>query len=120
MSAMIERVGRKLAARSNHAWAHHACIITKGGKVVSFGANQNEAHAEAIALYRLPQRARGCRIDARGHVLWSMRFNMSGTFGNAKPCRNCEGMIRACGIRTVVYSTPQGFVKMRLRVGEEQ
>lgn len=118
---MIERVGRKIAVKSNHAWAKHACILTKGGNIVSAASNQDEGHAEAIALYRLPNRsAIGGRIDARGVVAWSMRFNVGGSFGNARPCGHCEEMLRACGVRTVVYSTPAGWVKLRLRVKEEQ
>lgn len=109
---MVEALGRELAGKSNHAWALHVCVLTKGGAVQACGWNKDTRHAEKHALLKLP-RCVGGGVDARGMTLWSMRLNRTGSFGMAMPCFQCVDLIRMAGVTDVNFTTPHGWAELK-------
>lgn len=83
-------LAKKLAARSQHKQHHHACIITKGGKVIATGYNHAFMHAEEDAIRKVVTRNKRSGREQTGLVLWSFRWRKNGTFGNAMPCDRCR------------------------------
>lgn len=94
---------------SDHKYAHHGVVVTRGGAVVATGYNRGWDHAEVRALEKMwPSERRGCKI-------WSVRLTPGGRYAAAKPCAKCEAYLRANGIKVVWYTTDEGNVeKMRL------
>lgn len=83
-------LAKKLASKSEHKQHHHACIITKGGKIIATGYNHKYMHAEMDALRKVTTKAlRNGRVQ-KGLVLYSFRWRKGGGFGNAMPCKMCQ------------------------------
>jgi deoxycytidylate deaminase len=55
---------------------------------------QRHAHAEARLVKKLDQ----------GSVVYVVRILSNGTLANAKPCVNCQKVLRRRGIRRISYS----------------
>jgi pyrimidine deaminase RibD-like protein len=81
-------------------------VITKGGSVVAVGQSALKSpplhpgcsrHAEEQALRRVRGLAPGC-------VMFVARKMRNGQIGLAKPCQHCQTLIRASGIKRVVYT----------------
>jgi deoxycytidylate deaminase len=51
----------------------------------------------------------------RGMVLCVYRETSNGEMANAMPCLHCKKMLLRFGIRTVEYSTPDGWVRRKVR-----
>lgn len=83
-------IARKLATKSEHKQHHHACIITKGGKIIATGYNHRYLHAEEDAIRKLVTRWIRTGREQTGLVLWSFRWRKNGTWGNAMPCNRCR------------------------------
>jgi deoxycytidylate deaminase len=64
-----------------------------------------KAHAETICL----NRAKDLTIPYKNCILYVFRQWKNGTWAMAKPCSACTEMIRQKGIKTVVYTTYDGF-----------
>lgn len=87
-------LAKKLASKSQHRQHHHACIITKGGKVIATGYNHKFMHAEMDAIRKVTTRALRNGRPQKGLVLYSFRWRKGGSFGNAKPCDKCMSVIQ--------------------------
>lgn len=81
-------------------------VIMKGGSVVAVGQSVLKSpplhpgcsrHAEQEALRRVRGSAQGC-------VMFVARKMRNGRIGLAKPCQHCQQLIRASGIKRVVYT----------------
>ncbi len=73
-------------------------IIYRKTKVVSYGFNRKivayrkfTKHAEEDAIRKAGSRTKGCDILI-------IRIKKDSTFGNAKPCHNCQILIDKAGI----------------------
>lgn len=96
-------LAKKIAKQSTHRQHHHAVIITCGGAVVSVGSNINHKHAEIDAIGRLKVSQLRKKL-----TLWSFRWRKNGTWGQARPCEDCEGHIKVYGITKVWYTDDSG------------
>jgi pyrimidine deaminase RibD-like protein len=94
--AEMFNIAKKLAAKSQHHQHHHACIITKGGKIIATGYNHLTMHAEMDALRKVTTRFLYSGKVQKGLVLWSFRWRKNGTWGNAKPCERCMYWMKRC------------------------
>lgn len=123
MSKRIQRI-MKIAYRKTYDSDHKypmAAVLVQKGKVVSAGVNRskthpkqkersgcggliygwNRIHAELDCLIRSP-------IDAMGGTMFVVRRNAKGV-GMAKPCVNCEKLLREYGIKKVIFSILKDF-----------
>lgn len=105
------RIAQKLAQKSHHRQHHHACIITKGSKIIATGYNHKFMHAEQDAIRKVTTRAlRNGRI-MKGLTLYSFRWRKGGTWGNAAPCNKCLDVIERkpwLEISTIFYTNEKG------------
>lgn len=92
----LEKLARKIAARSPHPLHRHATIVIRGGAVISTGYNHDGIHAEIVALNKLwPSKRRGVTIV-------NIRITRAGSIGNSAPCEACAERIKRDGVRKVV------------------
>ena len=99
-------------AKLSQGRSRHGCVVTRAGNILGSGYNKSRVHnvwvvwtdrsnctthAEANALARIP--------DARGATLYVARVNKNGKKVMSKPCDECDRIIKARGIKRVVYTT---------------
>lgn len=117
---MISRAAKE-ANKSVFKRARVGAVIRKGNRVLSHGFNQirgvsgcptplkwiNSVHAEQAAILKLLKKRK--QRDLVGATLYVTRVLKNGDFANAKPCKFCQGLIHAVGIKKVVYTTETGL-----------
>lgn len=87
----------------------HGALVVLGGSLLGMGINKNvldpfyhkdapklSVHAEEAALKR-------CKRTA-GAVLYVARINKQGLPRMSRPCTSCMQLIRAAGIKKIVYT----------------
>ncbi len=94
-------------------------IIVKGGRLLATGYNvvgktnpnhqtfPESVHAEEAAILSRIKTKDGL-ASLQGATIYVSRVTSKGSPGLAKPCINCERLIRAVGIKKVVYTTNDG------------
>ena len=94
----------------------HGAVITRGGSTLSKGYNSYKPHptfgggplltlhAEAAAIRFAVNKG----INLKGATIYVVRHG--GLSDMSKPCLNCEELIRAHGIRKVVYTNKLGNI----------
>lgn len=108
---------------------HHklGCVIVKNHHIISSGYNSStkcdpiqarldtnkygcecpgKVHAELSALLPFIKN----KENISGSSIFVYRQHKNGTLAKAKPCSNCETVIRAMGIKKVYYTDENGFV----------
>lgn len=106
-------VARKIASKSEHKQHHHACIITKGGKIIATGYNHKFMHAEQDALRKITTMYLRQGRVLRGLTLYSFRWRKGGSFGNARPCASCERALqftRGARVSAVYFTNSEGVL----------
>ena len=73
-----------------------AAVVVRGGKVISIGINLKNKHAEARALRP--------HLDLEDCDIYVMRSN--GRI--SRPCKDCQALIIAAGIRRAFYIALDG------------
>ncbi len=108
----------KQATKSRHKYKVGAVII-KGGRLLSVGYNstnkthpsnqtwENSCHAEEAAILKRIKIQNGL-ASLVGATIYVSRISASGRAAMAKPCIHCEKLIRAVGIKKVVYTNNIG------------
>lgn len=99
----IARHAQKAKVGHNHFW--HVAFLTKGGAIVAIGYNHDNIHAEAHALSQVWPDHRP------GLVLWSYRLAKGGRLAMAKPCEDCQSLMRSDGVLRVRYSDSEGKIQ---------
>lgn len=96
----FDRKGRVIASGINEYNRSHPLQ-----KYFSIKAGQSEQkcwkHAELSAI-----------LNSKGkdiHSIFVQRFAADGSFALAKPCPSCQEAIKAFGIKSVSYTTPEGI-----------
>lgn len=113
------RIATKAANASKFRRARVGAVIAKGNRILSVGHNRigfskylpdrpypESVHAEQQAILQL-LKARKLN-DLAGSTIFVSRIDRSGTHRLARPCRVCNGLIRAVHIHRVVYTTDNG------------
>lgn len=95
----------KAAKKANHRQHHVACVLTRGGSIISVGYNTNYIHAEHTALNRTWENG------ADGATALVVRFRSNGDLGMAKPCKLCQSRLANAGVKKVLYSDVDGSIK---------
>jgi len=84
-----------LAQTSKHHRYRHAALIAKGNQIFSVAVNTDGHHAEANALVRAGNRAKGA-------TLYTLMVRSDDSVGNGAPCPRCMEAISYTKIRRVV------------------
>jgi len=114
------RIAKRVADKSTFGRARLGAVITKNGRVLSTGFNKIgftkhlkhknayscTIHAEEAAIIALL--GRGRQDILVGSTMYLSRVLRDGTSGMAKPCKNCQDLIRAVGMKRVMYTTDAG------------
>lgn len=107
----------KVAENSQFSRARVGAVIANKHKILSSGCNElrgfnihsskkkweNSLHAEQAAILKLLKQNK--QRELVGSVIYVSRIKKDGSMGLAKPCSFCDALIRAVGIKKVVYST---------------
>jgi len=116
---MSFRIAERTALDSPFEQHRVGAVIVKGGRVLSTGYNEirwlerlrkTNIHAEEAAILKLLKARRLSSLI--GSDIYVTRFTRGGAIGCAKPCANCEALIRSVGIRRVFYSDSTGTTSM--------
>lgn len=91
---------KSLSRRSKHQRCRHAALVAKGNAIYAVTVNIGGHHAEASALVRAGENARGATL----YTL--MTRTKDETLGIGDPCHECMGAIKRAGIRKVVVYLP--------------
>ena len=124
-------VAKAVSKLSDFKRIHIGCIIVDGKHIVATGQNTNKTHpmqkeynkyrfhgdcrgngslhAEMMAILSLP---RG--IDTRKLVLYTYREDRFGNTHNSRPCKACLTKIKELGIKTIHYTSDDGFCTEKL------
>lgn len=94
----------RIAKKAKHKQHHIACVLTRGGSIVSVGYNTNYIHAEHAAINRAWENG------AVGTTALVVRFRSDGTLGMAKPCKLCTDRLMNAGVKKVMYSDVDGSI----------
>ena len=100
-------------ARLSTCKQRHGALVVSGGRTLAVGVNsysnppgtpgvgpgQFSIHAEAAALRAIPE-----DIDLRRATLYVARLSKGGNIAMSKPCRECQALIEARGIRKICYT----------------
>ncbi len=116
------RIATKSANKSTYNY-RLGCVITKGKRVLATGYNsisycsvnnfKNSRHAEMDAILKVLHKPNGLSSLA-GATLYVSRITQAGRTALAKPCVKCMGLIHSVGIKSIVYTTPNGTCKERV------
>jgi deoxycytidylate deaminase len=105
----LMKIAKLMARRSNARNFKMGAVVARGRKVIGLGANDvikthprsntphGHIHAELSAILN-------ARQDVNGTTLYIFRAGKDEDPLLAKPCRNCQALLKKEGIKTVVYS----------------
>jgi deoxycytidylate deaminase len=94
-------------------------VLVKGGKSISVGYNKRTrselmrrfairdhqtVHAEVDAVLQVRR-----KIDLTGCKIYVVRLLKNGNTAIARPCGTCQEVLKAYGIKTMVYTTDNGW-----------
>ena len=114
------RIATKKAAKSEFYRARMGAVVANKSRVLSTGINEvryyrscptprkweDSLHAEQSAILKLLNSNR--QHELIGATVFISRISRSGTPMLAKPCEYCQELIKAVGIKRVVYTTEDG------------
>lgn len=117
---------------SNHPKAKLGCIIISHKRILSSGFNSNtkthtkqkrldtirfkaestgKIHAETQALLPLIN----SHADLSKAELYISRRLKDNSLAMSRPCPSCMALIRSCGIKTIHYTTSEGYAKESIK-----
>lgn len=123
MTNSILRRLRALREKSNHRQHKHSAIIMLRGRPLSFGFNNPNKTHPFIRKYS-PVKAMHSEVAAllacknksllKKAVMIVYREARDGTMANSRPCSVCMAILKDSGLKTIMFSTPNGWVEERL------
>jgi deoxycytidylate deaminase len=106
----------KVAANSEHR-TQLGVVIAKGKRVISVGWNKYKSHPRQLSYIKDGKRIQTGSVHAEldaiigvpqkhleGATLYIARVLADGACGLSRPCSACRKVIRAAGIRKIVYT----------------
>lgn len=109
-------LAEKLAKKSDHPSQKHAAVIVRRGEILGLGINKLKTHPRSPDEFRFCHAEFSATLNAgledlTGAEVYVLRRRKDGILGNSKPCKNCEGLLKTLGVKTVYYSVEEGFKK---------
>jgi deoxycytidylate deaminase len=74
------------------------CVVTKEILRLKNAARARKLHMEVDAIFRVASKTGLSRV-----TLYSARITKSGDPGSSYPCSSCQQIIKAVGVKRVVY-----------------
>lgn len=112
----------RIAYESKFRRARVGCVIVHGSRIISSGCNRigythflrdrdfpESIHAEQAAILRLLRRNPHSLV---GSTIYVSRVDRMGNAKLAKPCLTCQRIIKAVGIRRVIFTTNTGVEQL--------
>lgn len=105
-------VARYLARKSTERMKHGA-VVVKGGRVLGTGYNKGRNHPFIVSSEHIKEHCsrhaeveaiRDAKNNLKGAVIYVARVNRNGHDRNSKPCKRCQEIIDAAGIKRVIYT----------------
>lgn len=112
-------LAKKLSQKSDY---HHkiGAVIVRKNKVIGLGFNKPKkthpqspnafktTHAEFDALWSCSKQ------DLKGAIIYVYREHKNGCVASAKPCKDCDTLLKYSGIKRVYYTENGHFKQMDL------
>jgi hypothetical protein len=91
----------RIANKSQHFKYQHCSLIYSGSRLITYGYNRTNLHAEIVAINRLNAWLRvGNSPRPRNlHMINFMIRRMTGTIGNSYPCEDCQLALAKANIK---------------------
>lgn len=106
-------IAARLATSKDDRRDHRLGAVARrsdGALVTAYNGSPQFPVASAHAEYRLAR-----KIDC-GSIVWIARITKDGKWAMAKPCHNCERLLRARRVHTVYYTIgPNEYGCLRLK-----
>lgn len=101
---------KRIAKRSPHARYQHCSLIFAGSRLISYGYNRDDLHAEIVAINRMNAlfRNENTRRPRNLHMVNFMIKKKTGNIGNSYPCPSCMAAMEEAGIRVLTYMAASG------------
>lgn len=95
----------KIANHSPHNKYLHSCLIYSGSRLLSYGYNDKDRHAEIMAINRLSAlyRTGNSRYPTNLHLISYRHKRATGLIGNSLPCNECMKAIIKARIKKVTF-----------------
>ncbi len=107
------------AEQAPHAQWRVGAVIVRGGNILGTGFNRYRNDPSQVELSGVSYHAEAAAIrkagDIRGATLYVARVTRSGDLGSSRPCARCQALLAHSEIDTVVWTTPTGLNKLRVR-----
>ena len=128
-------LAREVSKHSDYDRIHIGAVIIKKKRVLGIGFNQHKTHPKQKKLnyFNAARRKKECgflhaEVNALNHVdniesckgatIFVYRETLNGDIGMSRPCPACMKAIKDAGIRTVIYTTPDGVARETLVISE--
>jgi len=92
---------KRIASKSDHKLYQHCSLIYAGSRLLVYGYNTKDLHAEIVAIRRLEALIRNQKRRPRNlHMVNLMIKRRSGNLGNSAPCYECRTAMNISRIRS--------------------
>lgn len=124
---MYFRAARNVSLESDFRRVHIGCVVVNKHRIISTGFNSSQrTHALQVELNRkrFSENSDGMlhaevsallpvinKVDLTKATLYIYRENLKGEIAMCRPCKGCLSLIKACGIKKIYYTTPDGFAE---------
>ncbi len=114
MKMRFFRLAKKLSKKSNHPQHRLGCIIVRKGEELGGGFNINRTHPKSMTDFRMLHAEVSAVVNAgeedlTGAVVYVYRETNGGAIAASRPCKGCEALLRSLGVKTVHYTTTNGY-----------
>ncbi len=122
---------KEIAEKSNFKRVHIGCVVVYHNTILAYGCNEDKTdtiqyeynayremipnkgkpinhfvHAEIKALKKI----RYLDIDFDKVKIYIYRADLNGQMAMCRPCEACMNYIKKLGIKSIYYTTPNGYV----------
>lgn len=118
------QLAKRLSNQSDFPRFKHGAVLVKGSTVVNTSSNKSGFNRFGAKFKHIPEHASlhaelGAILNVErkrteGSTVYVVRVNSQGQLRMSKPCPMCEGALRFCGVKKVVYSVENGYEVMKL------
>lgn len=116
------RQAKEISYNSDHYEFKIGAAIFKQGKLISHASNSQKSHPKMIrygnyvtshAEFNAISKIKNKDI-LKGTTIVVYREDKNGDIAMSKPCEMCEPMLKALGVKKVIYTTREGFKEFYL------
>ena len=123
------KLAEEVAISSKHPFFKIGAVVAHKSVLFAFSANEVKSHPlqKRMNIYRFPDddsckhflhaevsallKAKRMKKDLTHATLFVVRKDGNGNLAIARPCPACLKVIALLGIKTIIYSTYNGFIK---------